>query len=100
MQINPADPYQPTPVHSIQRTNQEADDQAAQKNSTEAPLDKVDTKSEQNIEAARELQQLRARDREVRSHEQAHLAAAGNHRTKGTDLFETDHVVPCYPQTT
>lgn len=41
-------------------------------------------------EAQRQLEQLKARDREVRAHEMAHLAAAGGYATSGMQLtYET-----------
>ncbi len=41
-------------------------------------------------EAQRQLERLRARDREVRAHEMAHLAAAGGYATSGMQLtYET-----------
>lgn len=56
-----------------------AEDLKAEKPSSEAG-------AELNEEQLKEVEQLKARDREVRAHEMAHLAAAGNLATSGASF--------------
>lgn len=44
------------------------------------------TPRQTNPESARQLRTLQSRDREVRAHEQAHLAVAGRYATSGANL--------------
>ena len=52
----------------------------------ESSLHGTERAADKDAQLTRELQQLQARDREVRSHEMAHLAAAGNYATSGASF--------------
>ena len=86
MRINPLHTPQASRPRPVQPAQQITDSKQEQKNGEIAQPHKTNAQPEKNIQISRELQQLRARDREVRSHEQAHLAAAGNHATSGASF--------------
>lgn len=77
---SPLPPATATPLYGPQASDsaQAASAPADTKRPTNAPEQDHETQSEQE-QTSRELRQLQARDREVRDHEQAHIAAGGAH---------------------
>jgi hypothetical protein len=69
-------------ARQLQRADQlqrsDENDMDARKKASNDALKQADADDELNTEEQREVQQLRARDREVRAHEQAHVAASGS----------------------
>jgi hypothetical protein len=69
-------------ARQLQRADQlqrsDENDMDARKKASKEALKQAAADDELNTEEQREVQQLRARDREVRAHEQAHVAASGS----------------------
>ncbi|MEE9358198.1 putative metalloprotease CJM1_0395 family protein [Candidatus Vondammii sp. HM_W22] len=71
-----------------------------QKNQPQLPIEKQQALGDPNSEEAIELRKLQVRDREVRAHEQAHLAAAGHSYAFGGEIRIDTSVISGDPQAT